>query len=339
MRCDCGGSYGLGHVSRCLNIAAALSKLGYQSHFVVQPCADEELKFIKDRGFPVHISNGKTDEKADIVYINRLTEALALEKTIILLDSRDLTVAQSVEYMKLGPTICIDDQEFRDLHCNILVNGNYFARKDKYTNLSGRLVLAGIAYNFVDERLFITKSAEKETQKFRNILISTGGEDPNHFTVDALRLVSRVSDRNIKVNVVIGPSHPSPNEVVNAAQSMRNVNLYNAPNGIGFLIEAADLALTACGTTCYELMAARVPILGIIAESHQRALAESLAHQQALVILGGPNRLVETYAEGVLIDYLFNADKRKAMKISQAGILPEPGLSKIVHQIVNLAIN
>ncbi|WP_135081493.1 hypothetical protein [Terasakiella sp. SH-1] len=287
IRCDAGGTYGLGHVVRCCNLAREFCSHNLEVVFILQPNAPEGVTFVQENGFNCIVSHGIVGSEEDFVFLHNLVNAEA--PYCLLIDSRDLTVGTSTRYRNLSCLICIDDEKFRDLDCDFLINNNAFAKKTSYPIQNNRTVLCGLEYNFLNKQLF---SHEREKKDKTHVLLTTGGEDPGGFTAWLIKNIEPTLFEGYQFDVIIGPSHPCPEIVFKASQeSALKITHHIAPNGLIPYIKRAHFAFTACGTTCYELIAARIPMFAIAVEDHQLAMADKLQKQCLLTYLGGPSPL------------------------------------------------
>jgi UDP-2,4-diacetamido-2,4,6-trideoxy-beta-L-altropyranose hydrolase len=106
-----------------------------------------------------------------------------------------------------------------------------------------------------------------------------------------------------------------------------------APASLAPHILAADLAITAGGTTCYELAAAGVPMLAIGIEPHQLPMIDVLARRGACCPLGMGFGIDVDRARRELHRFANDVDARNRMHAAQRNIFAGPGAMLAVQHI------
>lgn len=118
------------------------------------------------------------------------------------------------------------------------------------------------------------------------LLVTFGGSDPRHLTGPALAAIAALDDPDLNVTVVAGAANteltaierrlralPGPAELLDNVADMRTV------------MHRADLALTAAGSTCWELCRLGVPMLAVQIADNQAGVRVGLEAAGAAVCL------------------------------------------------------
>ena len=327
IRCDAGGVSGLGHASRCVTLARALRRTGAEVEFVVQPGSPAGANFIAEQGFPVEISPARAGDPADVDFVTARLKRTDRRPALVL-DSRDLEPAAPQAYRGAAITLCIDDELMRDLECDLLLNSHPWP-SSVYSKRAGRALLIGSRYNLVAEAFFHSRSGRDPARDPERVLLTMGGEDPGNHT---RAIIERGAEhlRSRQVDIVVGPSHPDPQSVAEAAALLLpNARLHHAPSGLADLVAGADIALTAGGTTCYELAAARVPMAAVAIEPHQCPLLEWLEQAGVLMRLDPANAGIVDCA--VIAQLLADGSLRQHLVAASAALMPGPGADVIAE--------
>ena len=333
-RCDAGPIDGLGHLSRCLNLADALAADGGKDPLFVSYDPDGfAAERIAGRGYRctrAEARAGETEERGTVLELLREAGG-AGARPILVLDSKSAGPDYAADCRDAAFLVCLDDQELRDLPCDLLLNAHPWIEAGAYPASNGRTVLAGAAYNLVPAEAF--QAARRPSEPSLSVLITLGGEDPANHTVWALRTFSDLLAPHA-VTVVVGPAHPDPDSVHEAAAALPDCRIETAPASLLPLARAADVAVTAGGMTCYELAAARVAQAAIAVEDHQWPLVEALAARGCLTVLGAETAIPEAPARATLATLLDDPATRDAMAAAAAALLPRSGLRAVAAAII-----
>ncbi len=336
IRCDAGREDGLGHLSRCLALADWLADAqGRGPLFVTHAPDGLAVGFIESRGHAVALSPALAGGEEDLAFLgDHLGRAEG--RSLLLLDSRRLDGAYVERCRARAAVACLDDEELRDLPCDLLVNGHVWVTEESYPARAGRRVLAGADYNLIPPAYFADGRAAAEPGAPLRVLVTLGGEDPHNHTAWVVEQLGDLLAAQ-SVTLVIGPAHPAPATTKHMAwATWPQGRVVESPPGLATLIAEADLAITAGGTTCYELAAARVPQLAIIVEEHQRALVESLERHGCLLGLGSYAELPRERARETLADILQSAERRRAMAEAAATLFKDSGLPRVGAALLGL---
>ena len=327
LRCDAGGSYGLGHAMRCVTLARAFKAAGGVPQFVVQPGSPEGFAFIAAQGMPVTVSPARAGDPQDVAFIQaRLGESG--RGTVLVLDSRDIASGQGAAYCAGAVTMVIYDEVPRDIACDILLNYHPWIGPGEYPPAASQQLLFGLDYNLVAEDYF--EGGERPASR---VFITMGGQDPRNDTRRIIETCANLLSGH-EVDVVVGPSHPDPESVAQAvARHLAHGRVHRATPGLAGMVKRAGLVLTAGGTTCYEIAAARVPMAALPVEPHQETLVASLAGLGVLLRLdNGKERIDRSVVSRLLEDASLRAD----MVARQRALIAAPGAPRVVERVCRL---
>jgi UDP-2,4-diacetamido-2,4,6-trideoxy-beta-L-altropyranose hydrolase len=112
-----------------------------------------------------------------------------------------------------------------------------------------------------------------------NILVTLGGSDPDNVTLKVLCAIAQIADNDsLHVRVVVGGSNPHlPELQAFAAETSLSVEfLYNATN-MPEVMAWADMAISAGGSTMWELCMMGVPSIMVCVADNQKYATELLS--------------------------------------------------------------
>lgn len=268
-RVDAGPDIGLGHLQRCISLAAALQHFGVISFFLVnrEGCAE---KWLASSGIAANtlgrLKSWSTDDLAQT-----LKTADEQKCDIVVVDSDYEGEAYLGRLRQAGFFVCaIEDMAPHPFSCQLVVNGDAHAAQLSYHSSSGdTLFLLGSEYSIL-RREFWEKRLRTVHKVVENLLVTMGGADPYNLMPRVLRLLSELPGR-FAVTAIIGPFFDNIAEVEIAAQRRkRPVKLIHAPHSVSNLMLEADLAISAGGQTLYELACVGCPTVAVQMASNQK---------------------------------------------------------------------
>lgn len=275
IRADGNAGIGAGHLMRCLTIAEALENKA-QVDFV---CADRDsAELAMSKGFDAYVLG--TDYKhmeLELPLWEQLFDG-NLRNRKILVDSYYVTNVYLEGLQTYGQVILLDDMCKRPWNVDKLINYNAFATKEMYDSLNspyktqyyvgGRYI--PIRKEFCGKDYQLMEPAE-------NILITTGGGDCDNI---AGQILDNIRDISCTFHVVTGRFNPHYDELLKRSKEYGNVQVYHDVKNMAELMARCDLAVTAGGTTIYELSALGVPFVCFSYAENQEKLTEYIGDRQ-----------------------------------------------------------
>lgn len=281
IRADGNEKIGMGHVMRCLTIAGALEHLGEEVLFIT---ADERpVNLIKEKGFTAEIlSAGYDNMEMELQQITALlTENKAAEKTKILVDSYFITPHYLEELRRFAKVILMDDEKRAVYPCDGLVNYNIFGKTLGYQRdyPEETKLFLGCAYMPLREQFRHCSYTVRE--KAEHILFTTGGSDSLHIAVRvAERLLKRTGTggtESLIWHIVCGPYHPDTEKLERLAAGSDILRVHRNVTHMSKLMQKCDIAVSAAGSTLYELCSVGIPTVGFYFVENQRKNIEAFA--------------------------------------------------------------
>lgn len=303
MRTDGGPSIGMGHIIRTLSLASMLRKEGHEILFLSRE--DNGIQKIQEEGFSV-VSLDSTQKNTEAALSERehkegfdydsqeLLEKEASEIVVILSDyAIDILIIDSYHvnqeyFLTIKPhvkkLVYIDDINRFPYPVDAVLNGNIGAEKMHYTKYYPHTkLLLGLPYNLLrDEFHNLPERTIKE--KIEHIMITTGGSDP--YQMSEKILSSCLYDEElmeITYHVVIGQGFRETFLLEKMSKQHQNVILHKNVKSMSKIMLKADLAISAGGSTLYELCACGTPIISFVMAENQRWIVKEMANQGMVI--------------------------------------------------------
>ena len=274
-RVDSNDTIAGGHIMRCLTIAKALIKSGTDVHFLV---ADNNPCLVLDAAGISYTVLG-TDWRnlmSDAEQVRRILQAEV--RPVLFIDTYSVTE----EYVSFFKPVCkivylgskCEKLGPLDLLINYSTDINYEFYKSNYS-ANTRLLLgplyAPLREEFQNHKKYYGDAVGR-------ILLTTGNTDCNQIVYSLLKaLIPLVEDYDIVVDVVVGRMFNNKDILHNTYGNNPNICLYENIQSMATLMEKCDLAISANGTTVYELVAMGIPTITFAMVAEQTNSAEKLS--------------------------------------------------------------
>jgi len=308
IRVDASVQIGIGHVMRCLTLAATLRRDGADVIFISRAHTGNLIKFIQEKGFKTFILKGVEDlsssentlqhsewlgvsQQKDAEQCRLVLEEVRADWLIVDHYSIDQFWEDSLKgfYKKL---MVIDDLADRNHVCDILLDQTFGRSREDYLNLVPKRskLLMGARYallrpEFEQWRDYSLK--RRLNQKVKRILIAMGGVDSDNITEQVLCSIQNSNLRNdIEIIVVMGGTAPHLNAVKEQANRMsfKTDVVVNVSN-MAEIISNSDLGIGAAGATTWERCCLGLPSIMFVLAQNQRKIASLVAEEGAAIIV------------------------------------------------------
>lgn len=285
IRADANSKIGMGHVMRCLSVADVLLKRGEEVLFVTAD--DTPVPLLTKKGIPCRVLH--TDYADMEAELPKLWEVLR-EDISILVDSYYVTEKYLAALKKRIITIYMDDIYAFSYPVDMLINYNIYGEEigyEKDSAFANTKLLLGTEYvplreefsagaGYVQSRKELSAGAENVTPAADGgILITTGGSDSFNLAGQFLTEAMKYDDLKTKeYHVVSGSLNPHIGELQALAQEHGNIHIHCNVTNMAELMAESKVALSAGGSTLYELCAMGVPVIAFSFAENQERLVQ-----------------------------------------------------------------
>jgi UDP-2,4-diacetamido-2,4,6-trideoxy-beta-L-altropyranose hydrolase len=340
VRSDASSRIGTGHVMRSLTLARALSRRGAEVTFLTRAYPDGGVERARAAGFPVvPLAAGDRPGWLGVDAEDERQEAFAALARLgrldaIVVDHYGLDLAWERRARAFAGTIAvIDDLADRAHDCDVLLDATFPAAAERYAGLvpSHAALLLGPQYALLrDEFLEAAARRRPRDGTIGRVLVFFGGGEAAAITALALDALDRVAPQ-LAVDVVAGTADAAV--LAPAIERRRNATLLVAAS-MAELMERADLALGAGGTTSWERCALGLPAVVVSRAANQRAVNAGLSGAGAVLDLGDA-RDVDTGRLAAAIGALLAApDRVRAMVAASREVGDGRGADRAAEAIV-----
>lgn len=301
IRADANSKIGMGHVMRCLSVADALLKRGEEVLFVTAD--DTPVPLLTKKGIPYCVLHTDyADMEAELPELWEVLRelpqgaespdaALPQKNTSILVDSYYVTEKYLAALKKRITTIYMDDIYAFSYPVDMLINYNIYGEEmgyEKDAAFADTKLLLGTEY--VPLREEFSAGEQQRTAANCGILITTGGSDSFNLAGQLLTEAMKYDALKEKeYHVVSGSLNPHIGELQALAQKHENIHIHCNVTNMAELMAESKVALSAGGSTLYELCAMGVPVIAFSFAENQERLVQTFV-KRGIAQYGGNYR-------------------------------------------------
>ena len=256
IRTDMNEKIATGHVMRCLSIADALKEQGEEVCFIL---ADEQAEnLIQSRGYEsIILHTVWNDMDSEIPKLLTVIERYKVTK--ILIDSYQVTLKYLTELKKNVQIMYIDDLNMFCYPVDVIVcYANYWSKIYNRQNDASTTFLLGTQYVPLRKAFWNCKRKQITNEAGRLLLLS-GGTDPYDFLGQTLKVLNIQMFQHI--DVICGRYYTNYKWLYDKYEKNSKVSIYKNVSDVEKYMKDADIAVSAGGTTLYELCACGTPTI------------------------------------------------------------------------------
>jgi len=340
IRADASATLGAGHVMRCLALAQAWRSERGKIAFV-SACESAAIREqIVNQGFFLHeLSNSQGKEKAPAF----LWETLGPERSEssippwVCLDGYHFDASYQRAFKEKGFRILVID-DTGHLPCyfaDILLNQNLYAETLSYSCGPDTTLLLGSRYALIREEFLRWKDRERPiSDKARNVLVTVGGGDSPGVLAKIVAAIRRIQLSGLDVVVIAGSSAEHLEAQVDSrAGEKHRFQFLTSTKTMPQLMAWADVAISAGGSTCWELAYMGLPsLVGVLAEN-QLGIAQALGERGMALNLGWFHEVDEIEIASALVEIMSDVEKRKEMSLKGREAIDGLGAKRVCDEI------
>ena len=263
-RADGNPDIGTGHIMRCLSLADALREQDQEITFITAEPYFQRL--VETRGYPCTVLGTAYD---------RMEEELSIFLPIIERERPELVILDSYfvtsQYMEairnISRLLYIDDLNAFDYPADAVVNYNIYGPELPYPQ--NKTYFLGPQYAPLRKE-FQGLSQRNTKDRVENVLVSTGGTDQYHVALHCAEyLREHLPRENMIFHFVLGAMNRDIVQLEQIAKDFSFIKLHRQVTDMCSLMLQCDAAISAAGTTLYELCACGLPTVTYILADNQ----------------------------------------------------------------------
>lgn len=280
IKADGGYRIGMGHIMRMLVLADAIKEFADVAFI----CRNNEeykagIKHISSCGYNVHVMDGSA----------LFREMAKIGGNCLITDSYDVDEEYFDNTKRMFDfTGYMDDLNKQRINADFIINQNIYAGDLEYITRAGTRLFLGINYALLRKE-FQKLPKRRTEEEIKNVMITLGGSDPGNLTGVITSMLS-MAFPEVDFHIVVGPSFHDSEGLRKITDT--NIKLHINPT-MSELMLKCDAAVTACGSTVYELCACGTPAIGIITADNQEMVAGSMESLGLMKHAADPENVIQ----------------------------------------------
>lgn len=288
-----------GHLMRCIAIAEAVRKQGEDVLFLLaEDCFTQRLQEKNIKYKILHTNWRKMEE--ELAQWEEIVEQY--HPSWIVVDSYQVTETYLEKLSTLSKVMYIDDEKKYKYSVDALLRYIEWEQEEQYRKEyeeKKTAILYGLAYVPLREEFYPNiQNHEKKT-----LLITTGGTDGENIGGRIIeKLAADLVKKQIHCLMIVGGLNQYQKELQQLAKEYAQVTLLYDVRNMGDCMRQADFAISAGGSTLYELCACQVPTICYSVAENQVPHAKALAKEGVIAYAGDIQDGIEPLVEKIVTE-------------------------------------
>jgi UDP-2,4-diacetamido-2,4,6-trideoxy-beta-L-altropyranose hydrolase len=300
IRADASIGIGTGHVMRCLALAQARQDAGGRVVFAMAEATSAIQARIAAESCEVvsiSASAGTLDDAKETIDLARKQKC-----DWIAVDGYQFSSDYQRTLKTAGFKILFLDDYVHAHHyfADLVLNQNVGAGAELYVDREPETrLLLGPRYCLLRREFGAWRDWTRKISPIcRHLLVMMGGSDPEDLTVHVIEALGSAGLEELVTTVVIGGSNPNFATLQRlVGRSGQKIILRKDVSNMTEPMAAADVAISAGGSTCWELCLLALPMLLIDVAENQTKLVKELDRRGCAIRVGDRNVTVEKIAD------------------------------------------
>ncbi len=337
---------GTGHVMRMLALAQAWQRRGgavvfccvLLPHVLQQKLAATGIEVIR-----LEVNPGSADDAESVVRIakDREVVAIACDNYHFTLPFQKIVSSLEAQFL-----VVVDYPVAEPFDCDIILNQNLGSTCGDFPAVAAASkVLIGPTFTLLRQE-FVERRADLSGKKIspnepRKILVTFGGADPHNTTTKVIDILGRVADNEAwEVKVVVGGANLHLAEIERLVMDYSSIELLFDVADMSDLIDWCDLAISAAGSTVWELCLFGVPMVLISIAENQNGIIQAMDAAGAAINLGVESEIESSNLERAVREIILDVERWNKMASCAESLVDGAGADRVAAALdANLRIS
>ncbi|MBA1242125.1 UDP-2,4-diacetamido-2,4,6-trideoxy-beta-L-altropyranose hydrolase [Pseudomonas japonica] len=302
-RADASSQIGVGHITRCLTLAAVLRERGAAVSFACRALPGFDPAMVQAQGFALIEVPEEADDLAALA-------GRGFDWVVVDHYGLDRTWERAARAVARRIAV-IDDLANRTHHADLLLDQNLTASEAAYEPLLNAECERVLGPRYALLRPEFSAPTEPRPVQARHVLVSFGGFDVAGMALKALEALAPFPE--LQVTLLAGHGHPQRDQLQAYALQHPHWQVLDYSPNMADLMRDSDLFIGAGGGTTWERAALGVPSLCVAVADNQVKNAEALAREGAHVYLGEASSVSVSALSAAIALLIANAPLRHSL--------------------------
>ncbi|MCS3661168.1 UDP-2,4-diacetamido-2,4,6-trideoxy-beta-L-altropyranose hydrolase [Salinibacter ruber] len=336
IRADGSPEIGTGHVMRCLALAQAWQAEGGSVYFVGEITEGLESR-LREEGITARALESSPGEKNDALETARKAQVVGASWVVVDGYHFDGSYQRRLrgEGMRM---LLLDDYGHADHYdADLVLNQNIDAETALYDDRSEDTeLLLGPRFALLRKEFWPWCEPRRTPRsEAHRVLVTLGGADPDNCTEKAVRALGQLEKEGLRCTVVVGESNPRESSICAAAERAEiPINLRSNVSDMAALMAEHDIAVSAGGSTCWELAFTGIPNVILVLADNQRGIAEGLDEAGTALNLGWHEKVEKKEITEQIEKLLRNDEKRLRVARKAQELVDGQGTERVLGKML-----
>jgi UDP-2,4-diacetamido-2,4,6-trideoxy-beta-L-altropyranose hydrolase len=340
IRADASAKIGTGHVMRCLALAQAWQDAGGKASFLMAdstPALDAKLPGENCEIVRLSVVPGSQE---DAVLTDEYACRCRADWLVTDGYSFDASFQECVQRSD-RKLMCIDDiGECNRYVADIVLNQNLTASEYVYRHcLPSTQLLLGPSFCLLRREFKPWRKWRREISvRGHTVLVTLGGSTPADVGVRVMESLGRAKIQDVRVIFVVGGSSPDVPALENCAVRFgQQISIRRDVSNMADLMAQADIAISAAGSTCWELCLLGLPSILLDVADNQVAIALELSNRGCALYAGSGIRVAPDELASSVESLLASQQKRQSISLRARQLVDGLGAERVISAMCDAA--
>lgn len=340
IRADASPDIGTGHVMRCLALAQSWQDAGGASTFLMAQSTSSIQARLAAENSKILSLPAVPGSKDDVDLTNECASRIQADWVVV--DGYAFGTEYQEQIRNRQPKLlCIDDAGKCDRYvADIVMNQNLTAVEHLYSNcLPGTQLLLGSSFCLLRREFSPWRKWQREIiTRGRNILVTLGGSTPVDTGVRVIESLGRARVECLHAVFVAGGSSPDVTALEScAAKFPEKISIRRDVSNMAELMAHADVAISAAGSTCWELCLLGLPSILVDVADNQTPIAIEMERRGCALYAGSGNAVSPNELANMIENLLASSEVRESMSHHSRELVDGLGAERVVSAMREFA--
>ena len=333
-RCDFGLDQGYGHLMRVLSLSYVFNNFDrIKTYILTRSIITKIEKLFSNAGVRVI----KLPQKAAGLSFNPGDYLRISDSFITIFDNYDVSIDQMKKYKKNYPNlVAIDDLGDRIFDVDIIVNQNFQSDQIEYRTINKTKLFLGSKYALLRNNILKAKRRKKQN----HIFISFGGGEVYDRIKGFLKLLLSIDkslDEPITFDFVISGNSKNKGLIKFFFKKCEKLKLNFIENemNLSSYMSRAEFAITAAGSTVYELAYLGIPQIVFVIDKNQEITGNMINEMGLGQCLGNIKNLENVNFNETFFSFLHDDFLKDSISKQAQSLIDGKGAKRVVEGILN----
>ncbi|GAB1421629.1 UDP-2,4-diacetamido-2,4,6-trideoxy-beta-L-altropyranose hydrolase [Anaerolineales bacterium] len=336
IRADANTMMGTGHIMRCLALAQAWQAHGHSVTFISHQLLPDALRQrLESEGITLILHNLALGSVEDALHTIRLVQD---DQALLVVDGYHFDSAYQKILFDAGiEFLFIDDNaDLGPYYARWIVNQNSYAERSLYPEVQPDTeLLLGSPYALIRKEFHQWRDWQRTIPpKAQQLIMTLGGSDADNVTMKCIQALESFSD-DLHITVILGGSNPHYDTIMAYVERHHlPIQLKRNVSDMAQQIVEADCAITAGGSTNWEMCLLGLPCVMIILAQNQVATARDLDQRGVAKNLGWHQQVTFKAIQDTLHKLIHDQALRQSMSRKGQLLVDGHGSERITDKLI-----